>query len=330
MFFYKEFYDAVGIEFPYKDNPANPYGLGWLSCYDRAKKRYIISKKDYSILFECAGIRDNDRSYTIGEVYWNDELNVFQIVIANGFIQDAEFRTLEFSETEYFQNRSFTLSYDIDKQGWVSFHSYLPNFMFNTYDRWFSYVSGSVYEHNLGDYQNYYGEKHPFIIDQTLLQEYLRSHVTNCILFVAHTSEFDNTYKVWKPVNLQPFNKIWLYNDLQSSGILDAKILNSEDPFYQINYNPTEIYLFKADKTWVADSYFNYSSALPLYSKAWPDTLSEYYIDKIPVNLDYTLTQTSLERFRDGYINCRFIYDKSENYKLLFKYLKSEDIPSIR
>ena len=47
--------NAVGAiseikEFPFKDNPANPCGAGYLAVYDARHARYILTKKDYKIL----------------------------------------------------------------------------------------------------------------------------------------------------------------------------------------------------------------------------------------------------------------------------------------
>ena len=124
---------------------------------------------------------------------------------------------------------------------------------------------------------------------------------------------------------------MWLYNDYQSTGILNLDVVDLNDPLSTIGYTATDVLAYRADnKTWNINSYFNRATAQPFYSKAWADTQADYFIDKVPVNTSYILNQTELERFRDGFINCRFIYDETDNNRLLFKYLRTYDIPSIR
>lgn len=330
IMFYSDFYNATGIEYPFKDNPVNPKGIGWTSVRDPRKKRVIFSKKDYRILFECQGLKGADETYTVGEIYWDSDNDTFVEVTTGGDILVAEFANISFWDSEYFSNNSYTLSMDLDTRAWVSFHSYLPVFMYSTRDNWYSFKDSGIWKHNSGNYRTYYGTQYPFIVEQPILQNVMQANVTNTIQFVTHVSEFDDTYKVWKALPDETFNKAWLYNDTQSSGLVTLTPFDNTDPLAFLGYTPSEAIIFRADKTWNLNSFYNYLGVLPHSSKAWADVQTDYYIDKVPVNTDFTKEQYDLERFRDGYVNCRFYYDKANNYKLLFKYLKSYDIPSVR
>lgn len=330
IYFYDDFYNKVGIDFPLKDNPANPNGIGFISCRDSKNKRWVLTKKDYRILFECGGIIGEDKVHVVDTIYWDSDDNQFKICTVGGSIFVAEFEAILFSDTDYFQNKSYTISFDMDLNGWVSFHSYLPNFLFNTSNKWYSYKDSGVYEHNLGDFQTYYGDKYSYVIEQPIIQNFIQSNITNTIQFVTHATNYDSTYEVWKHVPLSTFDKIWIYNDYQSTGVLDMIVADNNDPFQSIAYNAGEILANKSDKFWNINGHFNYVTAQPFYSKSWDDIKADYFTDKTPVNTSYVLSQTELERFRDGYVNCRFIYENPDNNRLLFKYLRTYDIPSIR
>jgi len=330
MKFYRQFYDETGIEYPYKDNPSNLKGLGFLSARKPSSKCWVLSKKDYKMLFEVSGIISDTGSYTVDEIYWNNELMVFQKVITSGDILTAEFEDIEFWDSDYFQNLSYTLSFDLDELEWISFHSYLPYFMYSTASALFTYAGEGIYEHGKGEYRKFYGVSYPFIVDFPVLQNYMQANITNTVQFVCHGAEFDSVYNAWKQLPEETFNKIWLYNDSQSSGILNIVKVDPVNPYDTTEYTPGSVFTFKADKTWNVDGFYNYATAQPLYSKRWEDLQTDYYIDKVPLNTDSTINQLSLERFRDGYINCRLIYDADVDRKLLFKYLRTYDIPSIR
>lgn len=332
--FYKQFYDEVGIDYPFQDNIANSKGIGLMTCFDRAKDRLIITKRDFKALFSFVTYDETPGDYSVGDIVWNTVNSTFEKIINGisfgGDLTVTEVETIPFSNTTYFQNLSYTISFDVRQKGWISFHSYLPNFIFNTYDEWYSSVfTNDIYKHNEGEYQTFYGVKYPHIIEFPMLQAIMNSEVTNHIEFVSHLREFDSTYEIWKDVNDLTFNKVWIYNDKQSTGILDNVVVNN-NPAYELDYHPGECFLLKADKTWRLNNHYNYVNAIPHSSKRWVDISAGYFIDKVPVNMDYSKPQYELERFRDGYINVRLIYDEEANYKLLTKYIQTNNIPSRR
>lgn len=332
--FYKQFYDQVDIDYPFKDNIANIKGIGLMSCFDRDKNRIIVTKRDFRALFDFVTYDETPGAYSIGDVVWNTVNNSFEKILNGisfgGDLTVTSVETVPFSNTTYFQNLSYTLSFDVKEKGWISFHSYLPNFIFNTYDEWYSSVfTNDIYKHNEGEYQTFYGTKYPHIIEFPMLQAIMNSEITNYIEYMSYVRELDAIYNVWKDVDDVTFNKVWIYNDKQSSGILDAIVVNN-DPSYELDYHAGETFLFKADKTWRLNTYFNYVNQQPFNSKRWSDILSDYFIDKVPVNMDYDKPQEDLERFRDGHISVRLIYDDSPNYKLLTKFIQTNNIPSRR
>lgn len=358
-----DFSSTSTIEFPNIDNPANPYGIGWLATYDREKHRVILHKRDFTILFGLGtiespigfwGTKNEAITYLDGSIVWDADINWFTQYneASNVFIR------LNLSDTTLFENKSITISYDVKNKHWVSYHSYLPQYMFNTYSKWYStnysktsvitpailgndpfetvIYNGLAWNHNNGEYQSYYGTVYPHMIELVYSQDVLNSSISKSFGYVSQARLFDSTYKQWKDVALKTFNRVWLYNDNQSSGYLSTVVTNNHvNPYIAINYSPTEVFLYKADKTWRLNSKRNNVSAtntVPISNSRWSDISSNYYIDKIPNDDAHDLTQSqyNIQKFRDKYITMRLILDDPDNHKVLTQYSFNNYSKSVR
>lgn len=52
----RDYYNSTGEKYPYRDNPSNPFGSGFISTYDSKKERIIFTKKDFAF---TEGVIDN-------------------------------------------------------------------------------------------------------------------------------------------------------------------------------------------------------------------------------------------------------------------------------
>lgn len=345
-------FNGLTLEFPNEDNPANPYGVGWITAFDRVKHRLIIHKRDFKILFGLGSVESPEGFWGVkNDLITYPDLAIVYDTDINWFTQydsdDDVFRRLSFNNTDYFENKSLTISFDIKNKHWVSYHSYLPQYIFNTYSKWYSndyttlsgiggvqvdtdvqsiiYTSDS-WRHNDGEYQTFYNVVKPHIVELVFPQNILESQINKSLGYVSQARIFDTDYKQWKDVQNKTFDRIWLYNDTQSSGYLSCVVTNNNsNPYISINYSPTVAYLYKADKTWRLNSKRNLvssTSTVPIATSRWTDVAASYYIDKL-VNqdsLNTTQSQYNLQKFRDKYITMRLISDDPENHKLLTQY----------
>lgn len=110
--------------FPSIDIDNNFNGIGLHGVYDSKYKRVIISKLDYSPLS--------------GEIKWDSVTNEFYIELIYPEFSTTTTTTTNvapivlrkrvyLSDPEYFCNKSWTLSYNLNTNSWISFHSYIPN-----------------------------------------------------------------------------------------------------------------------------------------------------------------------------------------------------------
>lgn len=352
------FAPTLTTEFSFPDSPASHRGVGWLACYDRINHRLIIHKKDYDILFGVGsvenpigfwGIKNPLITYLDGSIVLNSTTGWFEQYDAT----EDQFLELYLTNTDLFENKSITLSYDLEEKHWISFHSYLPQYIFNTYNKWFStqvelstrdtglnivqVFNTSAYEHNKGNYLQYYDTYYDHILELVSKETPLSSTIKS-VGFTGLTREYNSTHRQWVDIPNITFTKAWLYNDTQSTGLLDTVITNGNDnPFISISYSPTQVYLFKADKAWRLNSFRDLTvtpAAGPFSTSSWANLQSTYYIDKIPLASahDTTKSQYTIKKFRDKYIITRYYFtpDEIHNYKLLTQFAFTNQKESIR
>ena len=353
-----DFSASSTLEFDKADSPASYRGVGWIACYDRELHRIILHKRDFDILFGVGsvdtpvgfwGTKNSAITYLDGSIVLNSDTGWFEQYNE----EDDEFLELELSNSELFQNKSLTLSYDVKNKYWVSFHSYLPQYIFNTYNKWYStkvdisyrptnfitiqVFTSTAWLHNSGNYLEYYGTKQPHIIE-LVTKETPTASVTKSLEYVGLTREFNNTYNQWRDIPNVTFTRTWLYNDSQSTGILNNIITNGNtDPFISILYTTDSVYLYKADKTWRFNNFRDFVSptaTVPFVSSSWEDLQSGYFIDKVPNTIAYDTTQSQyqIKKFRDKFLVMRLYFDPeaNTNYKLLTQFASANQKESIR
>jgi len=66
---------------------------------------------------------------------------------------------------------SFTVSYDVLNQEWAFAHDFVPDYMFNTRNNFYSFKGVNLYTHNIGDKGKFYGVVYPFYVDFVFNQD---------------------------------------------------------------------------------------------------------------------------------------------------------------
>jgi len=126
----KFFTDHLAFEilryFPTVNTDNHFNGIGLHGVYDSKFDRVIISKLDYIPL-------SNDVKY-------DEETKDFYVErVVNGVtFKDV----VDLSDTDYFCNKSWTLSFNMNTKSWISFHSYIPNFYIAENNFFYSGING--------------------------------------------------------------------------------------------------------------------------------------------------------------------------------------------
>lgn len=108
----------------------NPFCLfGFSTVYDLYNDRIILTKKYYELTAAAITLLNANNSVT--HLRYIDGRFILYPVTGEVVAPTV----IDFSNETYFTNKSFTMSYSLieeGKNGWVSFHDFLPDFMFNT------------------------------------------------------------------------------------------------------------------------------------------------------------------------------------------------------
>lgn len=287
-------------------------GVGYISTYDPRYKRIIIHKRDFLLLPQF----ESTFKYEVGSI--SSIINPNNSVIFNGdnfYYRDENGNdtiiTLE--DSNYFENKSFTLSYSFLTNSFISFHSYLPNYMFNDKGTFFSTyntLDNTPHKHSLGNYQTYYGYKFDHVVDLIAKSNPTMATIPTNVFYFS-TSYLNNSI-----LDDYTYDFVTLYNTDQSTGKLKLK---PKTPF-EFDNSPVEALVSKVDKYYRINNIRNVATNTPIWTSTW-DKLKSFpynYIDKVvnDINMDYTGFDYTSNRLRDFYTGVRFYFKPELNIKI--------------
>jgi hypothetical protein len=175
-------------------------GIGCLSVYDTQYEIVYFSKRDFK---------------SKGEVEYDETTNTFYIDRQAGKV------IVELGDPTYFEDCSWTISYDPKTKMWLSFHDWHPNHVIGTNDHFYTIKDRGFWKHNntCNSFCNYYGVDHPFEVEFPI-----NTGITvNTIKSVEYTLEVLNystdCIDPYHVLNAN-FDYAMLYNTEQNSGLL--------------------------------------------------------------------------------------------------------------
>lgn len=317
--------------YPFQDNPANKEGIGFHFVFDHLYNRVIVTKKDYEFIDPSLILGDlpiDETQCIQGGIYYkNNRL----VIITDAF--DCSYSYLSVTDSNYFCDKSWTMSYSFNTQGWVSWHSYISDFYLYTRNKFFSFNNNinrgdtGLFIHNVTcDYQKYYGIVYPHEIEYVLNTKAMTSIWSN-LKYNTEAIKCDKTY-----LNGFTYDSLLLYNSNQSSGWLD---LIYDEGTYQRHYlNYPEIYVDRNERFFMINGFNDYTnntsySQIPMFTPICGQcsssilSFNDLYIDPIK---DYK----ELQRLRDTWIAVRFRLKPQNSIKLINDYLLFINQNSVR
>jgi len=301
-------------QFSLLDSPTDTNGIGLIGVYDATHRRYILTKKDYYPIYPDSTV-------------YNSIDNEWYIIINDTVIGVTD----AYNSPDYFENKSWTISYSLDNNAWVSWHSYLPNFMYSTRNYYYSTINSNtkLQQHLVGNFTTYYGTKYPHIIEYINTENILQTKINDTIQYFNTVSEYDSTRKYWKEIPTSTFTNGMFYNDTQNTGLVDIQIKNSLDPFSSVlnTFDASEIYAEKTETSWSISKFRDMvnqtNPTQPIFTSNWDDLKTQYFIDKLPnMNvINYLKSQFEMEPLRDNYIACRLYFKPIDNQRITTKFL---------
>lgn len=309
------------IDFPNINNPNNLFGTGWLIGYDYKNDRVLVTFRRYSFKDETIykGIY-SENDCEVGKIYFAPIINKF-VYITDA---DCSYQILDFS-SEFFCDKSWTLSYSILLDNWVSYHSYTPTLYMPTRTDLYSFKDKGMHKHNVkGIYTTYYDTYYPNIVEFVTKKAPASTLLWTSLVYNSEAKVYlDGRYKDIQDT----FTNIiaWHENDIQqNTGKMEVKIRKDNTPdsmFETITDYPGQVKVYKRYTEWYLNGLYNFikDQELPV----WTNTCTPFDKEIIEDNIDYFKDYLFLDRLRSNHLMLRFIFDNPEksNVKLVTKYI---------
>jgi hypothetical protein len=308
-------------DFKLTDNPVA--GIGCQSIYDNDFQFLYFCKKDYELRKDLPpGVI----------ITYSGTGNVFEL---NG-------RTKIFlGDARYFNDVSWTVSYDPKSKAWVSFHDWHPNLSFPSKLNFISTRGNTMWRHNdtSQSYCNFYGANYPFqveyVFDSGQQVETLKSIEYLLESYVYDIDGIDRFH-----VLDYNFDEVVIYNTEQVSGLLHLNLSPKNDPFAKLNYpkvnvNSIDISFDKVEQKFRVNQFwditadrgeYNTNVQRPIWLTAWDG----YKKELNAANLNYNKSVFERKKFRHYYNNVLFTKTISGNTKMLMKIANNKNLNSPR
>jgi hypothetical protein len=230
---------------------------------------------------------------------------------------DPRLERILITKRDSIQDSSWTMSYSLKFQNWVSFHSYIPRFYVWDRARMITSDGTNFWSHDVKDkYQTYMGKYYPHVVrfrinDRDILHEQFKGAMLDTYAIINSSGLSLNGRRV-------TFNKIWVHNDYQSSGYLDLYPITTingekENIDNRISENP-HVNLTHENGHWrynsIVDLVQDYNS--PLYIESPCGT------DIVPINTQPYSDSTAFSNniHLNNYLTITFILDNFDDHKL--------------
>jgi len=215
----------------------------------------------------------------------------------------------------YFEDASWTISYDVKNKQWISFHDWHPTFMlpskrhfYTAYKTCFQTQTG-LWRHNdrWDDFCNFYGTYHPFEIEYAFPTGTTVTTMRNVEYYLEAYKYSVNGQDKFHLLDYN-FDSAIVYNSEQISGLLNLNLKSKSNPFQYLNYpiiNPTgstEI-LFSKEEQKYRFNQFNditkdrgeFSGVENILITTFPNGYN-WFVN--PFSVDYYKSSTQKKKFR--------------------------------
>lgn len=304
-------------DFPDFELVRNPIaGIGCQTSFDNKNQIIYFTKKDYAL---------KDVIPT-GLVY--DQDNMFFKVI-NGQVTT---QSVTLGDPLYFEDASWTISYDPKVKAFISFHDWHPELILPSKISILTTKGRNIWKHNesTSSYTNFYGIDYPFEVEevvtnaQTVISVKSMEYILEAYVYSA------DGYDKFHMLDYN-FNKAILYNSEQVSGDLRLNVYPKNNPALALQYpiiNPTSIDILysKVENKYRFNQFWDITRDRGEYTgfitQMW-DTQANGYISLLnPNNLNYAKSPFERKKFRHYVNKLRLIRENApgqNNVKMFYK-----------
>ena len=211
-------------DFELTDNPIT--GIGCQAVFDNDNQIAYFSKKDYELKKDIA-----DR------VTYSGKSSKF---LVNNRLE------IELGDPRYFNEASWTLSYDPKSKGWISYHDWHQDLSLPTKNTFMTTKDNGIWLHNdnCGSYCNFYGKDFPFEVEFPIHSQTSVETIRNIEYYMeVYTYNLDNCDDRFHVLDFN-FDEAVVYNTEQCSGLLQLNLTPKNNAPKILEFpkvNPTSI-----------------------------------------------------------------------------------------
>ena len=330
-------------EFPHIDNPVA--GIGCSAGYNNTDGIIYFSKKDYFLKPEYKG----QVKYLLADKF------SYTQVSPDG--REATV-TITLGDSRFFEDASWTVSYDPKTKQWISFHDWHPNLYLSGRNKHYTTKTGKIWEHNAGcnDYCNFYGVQYPFEVGipfntgqqvTTLrsLEYYLECYRRDSKFCVDQFHVLDQAV---------------IFNSEQVSGYLNLNIVPKNNitlaqTYPKVNLSSVDILVSKEEQKYRFNQFWDitkdrgefpvgagYPPTGPLVpsttrllgnydeNEIWQTQANGYVQTLNPVNLNYKKNELQRKKFRHYNNFVKLIKSNPQDVNMILKFVNMKGLSSPR
>jgi hypothetical protein len=314
-------------DFQIVDNPV--VGIGCQATYDNTNIILYFCKKDYRL-------RDEFR----GQVVYTPQKGELAFTVNGVYV-------IQLGDPIYFENTSWTISYDPKAEAWISFHDWHPELAIASKSYFLTTITGAqgngqIWRHNSRTdlFANYYGQDQPFEIE-----------------FLANTGQQVNTLKsieyqlecyTYKPNQADVyhvldfnFDHAVISNTEQVSGQLNLNIMPKNNAPALVNYpivnlNSIDILYSKVEQKYRFNQFWDITRDRGEYTypgvqqSIWNTQYNGYARQLNANNLNYQKPAFQHKKFRHYVTNVLLYRNVSGPVKMLFRLANEKNLNSPR
>tara|TARA_R100000654_G_scaffold25046_1_gene48285 strand:- start:818 stop:1603 length:786 start_codon:yes stop_codon:yes gene_type:complete len=208
----------------------------------------------------------------------------------------------------FFTDNSWTLSFSLDTQAWISYHDYTPYLMTNTRNVLYSMNYDEIYKHNISTkYARFYEvggtqQTYASFVDAVFNEQPDRSKMYATVNWISKTTASNGAHLYNSTIT-----DLLIYNSYQCSGNLDLVRKTSTNQEDIRNFN-----MFNTEGTWSVNKF---RDIVINPDNPFIDSNLELITSNLNVNKDWF----TKKRFVDKFIISRFSFDNvSQNSLYLY------------
>ena len=303
--------------YPQIENPLA--GVGYLSVFDSFYETVYITKRDFSPKKEIAK-----------DIIWDIDTFKYKGV------------PIKLSDTNYFNDISWTLSYSPLEKGFTSWHDWHPDWIVQTDNHFLTVKNNKVYKHNerFDSFCNFYEKDYPFEIE-FVSNSGQQIQIPRSIEYILETYIYKNFGRDRFNSHHENFSHMVVHNPEQISPLLKL-IYSSNNPELDVEYpirNTTNNIMFdvlysKEENKYRVNQFWDSVKDRGEFTSAevhlFPTDESGYKQVINPVAIDINKSEEQRKKFRHYWTKFRLIKDISKNIKFITKISNIKKLLSIK